>query len=299
MQGLKVGHFTDREKGTGLSVFLFDRPAVGAYLLCGSGSATHELAPLDPEGSVCNLHGLTLSGGSAFGLFTAEGVMRFLAERGMGLTLPNGVIPIVPAAAIYDLGYKKPEAPTAEDAYRACLNAYENNCDSGQMGAGTGATVGKIIPEATCMSSGIGYAEMALANGVNVVAYAVVNAVGDIRDAEGKIVAGARLANGKFADCRQFLLTGKGEEVLFFDHTNTTLVAVFTNAKFSKAELKRISKMAIAGLGQAVSPVFTCYDGDILFSISVGELAASVLTVGVLAAEVVRRAILNAVKDAQ
>lgn len=294
MDGLKVGHTTNTVNGTGVTVFLFEQPAVGAYFLAGSGPASHELAPLDPETSVQNLHGLVLSGGSAFGLNTASGAMRFLAEQGIGLRLPHGVVPIVPAVAIYDLAYKNALPPTAEDAYQACLSAKKNNTESGRIGAGTGATVGKIVPNAKHMTSGLGYASLSLANGLTVSAYAVVNAVGDVRNAEGKIIAGARWPNGEFADCQQFLIDGHGETILI-PQTNTTLVAVFTNAKFSKSELKRLAKMAVAGMARAITPVFTCYDGDILFAISIGTVAASILTTGTLAAEVVRQAIVHAV----
>lgn len=298
MQGLKVGHISHSDKGTGISVFLFDHQAVGAYLLCGSGPATHELATLEPDVSVPNLHALVLTGGSAFGLYAAKGVMRFLVERGIGLPLPHGVVPIVPAAGLYDLGYKKAEPPSEQDAYQACLDAQENNPASGRIGAGTGATIGKMIPEASRMTAGLGRAELTLANGVQVTAYAVVNAVGDVRDAQGNIIAGARLANGEFGDCTQFVMSGQGETV-FFKPGNTTLVAVFTNAAFSKAELKRVCKMAVAGMARAISPVFTCYDGDILFAVSVGEHQASVFTVGTLAAEAVRLAIVDAVKTSE
>lgn len=298
MENLKVGHFSHQENGTGISVFLFEQAAVGAYVLSGSGPASHELAPLDPETSVAYLHALVLSGGSAYGLFAAHGVMRYLTEHEIGLKLPHGVVPIVPAVAIYDLGYKKAIPPNEADAYQACLNAVENNTASGQIGAGTGASVGKTVPNAKRMTGGIGYAELSLPNGVKVCAYVVVNSVGDVIDQQGNIVAGAKLQNGEFADCTKFILSG-AEDPLFFKPSNTTLAAVFTNAKFTKSELKRVSKMAIAGMARAISPVFTCFDGDILFSISVGDKKASVLTVGTMGAEVVRLAILDAVKNAE
>jgi L-aminopeptidase/D-esterase-like protein len=297
MEGLKIGHFTHEENGTGVSVFLVEHAARGAYLLCGSGPASLELATLNTDTSVSHLHGLVLTGGSAFGLYAAKGVMRYLAEKGIGLALPHGVVPIVPAAGIYDLAYKKAIPPTDEDAYQACLSATVNNQQSGRRGAGTGATIGKIIPQAQRMSGGLGYAEITLPDGVQVIAYVVVNAVGDVRDMHGQIVAGARWANGEFADCKQFLISGQANEILIPRTENTTLAAVFTNAKFTKAELKRIAKMAIAGVAQAISPIFTCYDGDILFAISLGKLQAAVMTVGTMAAEAVRLAILDAVKE--
>lgn len=300
MKGLRVGHYTNRDDGTGLSVFLFDVPAVGAYLLSGSGPASHELAPLDPEGSVPYIHALMLSGGSAFGLYAAEGVMHYLVERGVGLSLPHGVVPIVPAAAIYDLAYKEANAPKAAAAYQACLDAEENNKLSGRIGAGTGATVGKLVFGAQQMTGGIGRAEITLPSGVSVVVYAVVNPVGDVKDVRQQIIAGARLPTGEFADCEKYLFAGGGED-LFASRisANTTLVAVFTDAKFNKAELKRIAKMAIAGMARAITPIFSCYDGDILFSVSLGDKSASVITIGTVAAELVRQAIVNAVEDSE
>lgn len=298
MKGLKVGHYTHREHSTGVSVFLFNKPATGAYVLCGAAPASHELATLEPEASVSVLHGLVLFGGSAFGLFAAEGVMRFLKEAGVGLALPHGgVVPIVPAAAIYDLAYGMAMPPSADDAYKACESAHEDNIESGAIGAGTGATVGKVIPNAHHMTSGIGRAEITLPSGLTVVAYAVVNAVGDVRNVAGEIIAGAKDDAGRFMDCAAFLLSGQGEALLIKQQAHTTLVSVFTNAAFTKSELKRVAKMGVAGMARAISPVFTDYDGDIVFAVSMGDMRASVLSVGALAAEVVQRAIVDAVKD--
>ena len=295
MNNLLIGHVTHQEYGTGLSVFIFPDGAVGSYQLCGSGPASHELAPLDPETSVAKLHGLLLTGGSAYGLTAVKGVMDYLTERQIGLPLPHGVVPIVPAAGIYDLIHKKAIAPTAEDAYQACQEAKLNNIESGMMGVGTGATIGKIIPTARRASAGLGRAELTLPSGVKVIAYVAVNAIGDVWD-KGEIIAGARAEDNRFADCTKTLLSGAAEAYLF-ERGHTTLAAVFTNASFTKSELKRVAKMGIAGMARAISPIFSCYDGDILFAISVGELNASVLTVGTLAAEAVRLAILDAVRD--
>lgn len=296
MDGLKVGHFTDNEKGTGVSVFLFDPEAVGSYVLCGGSPASHELAPLDPEASVSVIHGLLFAGGSAFGLHAAKGVMRFLIEKEIGLPLPHGLVPIVPTVAIYDLAYRKSVPPSEENAYQACVFARENNHESGRIGAGTGATVGKAIPNAKPMTGGIGRAELSLPNGVVVEAFALVNSVGDIYNAQGEIVAGACSDKGEKLNANKMLLSGIAEEIIF-PYAHTTLVAVFTNVKLSKEELKRLSKMAIAGLAKAISPVFTCYDGDILFSISLGNKSASLFTLGAMATEAVRLSILDAVKD--
>ena len=294
MQGLKIGHYTDVQNGTGISVFLLEK-ARGAYLLCGSGPASHELGPLEVNTSVDEVHALVLSGGSAFGLFSAKGVMQFLVENKIGVMLPHGVVPIVPAAAIYDLAYKNPVYPNDEQAYQACLNAKENNNSFGNIGAGTGATVGKLIPHAECMPGGFGYAEMSLGNGVEIIVCAVVNAVGDILE-NNKIISGAKLADGSFANCANFLMQATHNKNIF-PTANTSLVAVFVNAKFSKSELQRIAKMAIAGMARAIAPVFTCYDGDLMFVFSVGDKSASVINVGTAAAELVNRAIVKAVKE--
>ncbi len=295
MNNLLVGHVSHHDSGTGLSVFLFPEGAVGSYQLCGSGPASHELAPLDPETSVAKLHGLLLTGGSAYGLAAVKGVMDYLTERHIGLPLPHGVVPIVPAVGIYDLMNKKATTPSAEDAYKACTLAKADNTESGMLGAGTGATIGKIIPDAQKATAGLGRAELTLPSGVRVIAYVTVNAIGDVWD-KGRIVAGARANDGQFADCTKMLLSGAAEAYLF-ERGHTTLAAVFTNAVFSKAELKRVAKMGVAGMARAISPVFSCYDGDILFAISVGQLKASVLTIGAMAAEAVRLAILDAVRD--
>lgn len=297
MDGVKIGHYTNKAAGTGASVFIFENKGKGAYWVCGSSPATHELVVLDPDNSVANVDGLVLAGGSAYGLYAAQGMMTYLTEQGMGHATPHGVVPIVPAAAIYDLAFKEPTPPAAVDVYAACKSAIADNTATGRIGAGTGATVGKLIPTAKHMSGGLGRAELKLENGLQVLAYAVVNCVGDVRDTTGQIIAGARDEKG-FADCERYLLDGKAEQFLF-EHTNTTLVAVFTNGDFSKSELKRIAKMATAGLARAISPIFTRYDGDIVFCISIGRHAASELTTGTMAAEAVRLAIINAVQGAE
>lgn len=297
MRGLKIGHYTDTLHGTGVSVFLFEESAAGGYWICGSAPATHELAALDPDNSVPRCHGLVLTGGSAFGLHAAYGVMQYLQEKNIGHPVPSGVVPIVPAAAIYDLSYKSPVPPTAEHAYTACVHAATDNIERGRVGAGTGATVGKLIPYAKSMGSGIGRAVLAQSDGLEVAAYVVVNSVGDVHD-HGKMIAGARDVHGKFANCEQFLLSGQAENELF-SQGNTTLAAVFTNAALEKDVCKRIAKMAVAGLARAISPVFTRFDGDIVFCMSVGDIPASELTVGAMAAEAVRLAIVDAVKDSE
>jgi len=294
MKGVRIGHSTQEEHGTGLSVFIFDQSAIGSYCLCGSSPASHELGVLDLEANVTHIDGLLLSGGSAFGLAAVNGMMRWFREQKRGWATPHGLVPIVPAAAIYDLGVKKDLPPTEADAYQACQEASEDNSLTGRIGAGTGASVGKLIQDGNPMSGGLGRAEVTLANGVTVMAYAVVNSVGDVRNKKGNIIAGSRSQN-QFVDCEKFLLTGNHEKIAA--RHNTTLVALFTNAQFSKIELKRISKMAVAGMARAISPIFTRYDGDLIFSFSAGSHTAPEIVVGAMAAEATQLAIENAVKE--
>ncbi|MDR3476890.1 MAG: P1 family peptidase [Gammaproteobacteria bacterium] len=295
MKGLKVGHYTHEMHGTGASVFIFDESAVGAYCLCGSSPASHELGTLALDANVTHVNGLALLGGSAFGLPAVNGMMRWLHEQKRGWATPHGAVPIVPAAAIYDLGVKKDLPPTEFEVYEACVLAKEDNKASGRIGAGTGASVGKVIQKAKRMSGGLGRAEISLPNGTSVLAYAVVNAVGDVLDESGRILAGARLENGEFGNCENYLLSGAPEENLSSE--NTTLIALFTNARFSKIELGRIAKMAIAGMARAISPIFSRYDGDLVFAFSLGDKVAAEMVVGAMAAQAIQRAIMNAVEE--
>lgn len=294
MESLKVGHYTNLTGTTGLSVFLFDQPAVASTFICGASPATRESRILDLDSNANEINGLVFTGGSAFGLGAVDGVMEYLTHHQKGHLMPHGgVVPLVPAAAIYDLAIGVSSPPTKENAYAACENARALNYENGRIGAGTGATVGKLIPNSKRMSGGLGCAEMALTSGVRVLVYAVVNAVGDIVDAKGKIIAGAILRDGSFGNCEKFLTSGEEER---YNQSNTTLIAIFTNVKFSKIELVRIAKMATAGMARAISPVFTRYDGDIIFAVSLGSQLASELTVGALAVEATRRAVLAGVQ---
>jgi len=295
MEFLKVGHCTRAAEGTGVTVFLFTVPAKGTYLVCGSSPATHELATLELDANVTHVDALLFTGGSAFGLSAVSGVMRWCQEQQKGHPTSQGAVPIVPAAGLYDLGVGQPSVPTADDAYAACQAAYENNILQGNIGAGTGASIGKLVPHAERMRGGLGYAELALDKGVMVSAYVAVNALGDVRDASGQIIAGARWPNGEFANCERHLLSGQTPAIS--PSSNTTLVAVFTNVDFSKIQLRRIAKVAMAGMARAISPVFTRYDGDIIFCFSLGKHHASEEVVSTMAAEAVRQAIVNSVQN--
>ncbi len=295
-----VGHTTDVVRATGLTVFLFEKPLPAACYVCGAAPASSELATLALVSPITAIHALVLTGGSAFGLGAVMGVMTFLQQRGQGVKTRHGYVPIVPAAAIYDLGAGDPQAaPTPADALLACemaVSAQSVDHLSGQVGAGTGARVGKLVPNAEPMAGGLGWAQRRLPDGLTVTAWAVVNSRGDVRDWHGNIIAGARFADGQFADCEKFLLSGQAATP-FTTELNTTLVAIFIDAALTRDALQRIARVATTGIARAISPVFTRFDGDIVFCVATGQMAADEEVVSVLAANVVQAAIIHAVMD--
>ncbi len=268
--GLLVGHTTNNTSKTGCTVVL--GPVGGmraAAFIRGRASGTREMDALSPRHLVPNIHAILLTGGSAYGLGAADGVMKWLSERGRGFDVGVGVVPIVPTAVVFDLAYGEPVFPTPEDGYSACENS-SRDVSEGSVGAGTGATVGKVAGAACAMKGGIGtWSEK---NGEKVVgALAVVNAFGDIRNATGEILAGARDSNG-FVDTRCYLQSGgKPGGAFARPGTNTTLVAVATNVGMSRIGLAKLAQMAADALSKRITPVGTQYDGDIVFAMSVGE----------------------------
>ncbi|MBS0649501.1 MAG: P1 family peptidase [Verrucomicrobia bacterium] len=292
IEGLKVGHRT--LQNTGLTVFLLDRHAPCGWWLCGSAPAMCEVNLLDPEATVDHIDALLFTGGSAFGLGAANGVMQWLNEQERGYPTRYGGVPIVPAAAIYDLSKEK-SYPVAKDGYEACVHASTENHLQGAIGAGAGATVGKLLESARPMRGGIGYS-LVESNGIKVLAYALVNSLGDIVDPQGKIIAGAVKEDGNFAHLEESLRRGLTSH-LDIPLPNTTLIALFTNAAFDKSELTRLAKTAVSGMARAIRPVFTKYDGDALFFVSLGSKPADELLVSTLAIHATEQAIRHAVKD--
>lgn len=287
LPGFKVGHYTDTDAQTGLTVILPEKPARCHYHICGGAPATHELAVLESDHLVDHIDALLLTGGSAFGLSAVAGVMQYLLEKDRGYPTDTTRVPIVPAAAIYDLSVGENIYPDRKNAYFACHDA-TTECGHGAIGAGTGARVGKLFSKAEKMAGGVGSCSLSLGE-VQVTAIAVVNCVGDIIGSEGEIVAGAKI-NDKFINTQEYLLAGHSSHSEL-QGQNTTLVAVMTNANFSSSGLKRLAKMACAGIAKAIQPAFTPYDGDIVFALSSGEVEADMLTVGCLAAKAVAEAI--------
>jgi L-aminopeptidase/D-esterase-like protein len=308
--GVLVGHAADPVGLTGCTAILFQIPAVAGVDVRGSSPGTRETDLLSPTGRVGETHGILLTGGSAFGLAAADGVVRFLQERGVGYDVRVARVPLVPAAVLFDLAVGDPKArPGPAMGYEAASSAASGEFPQGSVGAGTGATVGKVLGPGRAMKGGVGSASVGLSGGLVVAALAAVNAFGDVRDpSTGEIVAGPRLADGTLADSVEHL-----EEAARFMRwgENTTLAVVATNARLTKPQATKVSQMAHDGLARAISPVHTSMDGDLIFAASVGGPAdgyvpsnvppgvtAAPDVVGAWGARVVERAVLRAVRSA-
>ena len=301
--GIKVGHATDLEGLTGCTVILCEGGAAAGVEIRGYATGTQEIDTLHPMHVTDRIHGLVLSGGSAFGLESASGVRRYLENKGIGFDVRVARVPIVPAAILFDLALGKASArPTREMGMTAAALANDGPVVEGNVGAGTGASVGKIHGMARAMKGGIGTATVAMEGkyqGVLVSALAAVNAWGDVRDpATGKIIAGARAS----ASSKEFVDTVKelkrGVLAPATSISNTTLVAVATNASLSKLEATRVAQLAHAGLTRAVWPAHTRIDGDVVFCLAPmgGKHQADVDALGVAASEAVAEAIVRAVR---
>jgi L-aminopeptidase/D-esterase-like protein len=299
--GLKVGHHTLSERPTGCTVILAESGAVAGVDVRGSAPGTRETDLLNPVNLVDKVHAVVLTGGSAFGLDAASGVMRFLDERGIGFTTPFGPVPIVPAAVIFDLGVGNPRIrPTADCGHRAASAASNLPVQEGNVGAGAGATVGKAAGASRAMKGGLGSASIRTPDGLIVTALVVVNAFGDVIDpATGSVMAGVRTADGRsLADVRVLLRAGAGTDRPF--GMSTTIGVIATNATLTKTEATKVAQMAHDGIARAVAPAHTMFDGDTLFALATGERGgpANVSAIGALAADAVTDAIVRAVRAA-
>jgi L-aminopeptidase/D-esterase-like protein len=303
--GLKVGHYTLAERPTGCTVVLAPKGAVAGVSVRGGSPGTRETDLLDPVSTVQQVHAIVLAGGSAFGLDAASGAMRWLEEKGIGLETRAGLVPIVPAAILYDLGLGDGKIrPTAECGYKAAAAATDGPVAEGNVGAGAGATVGKLLGPGRAMKGGLGSAALGLPDGLVVGALVAVNAVGDVVDpGTGRVVAGVRTSDGKgLADARRLLRSGVLDPSPAPPPTgeNTTIGVVATNARLSKAQATKVAQMAHDGLARALSPTHLPSDGDTVFALATGERAeADVGTVGALAAEALAEAIVRAVRAAK
>ncbi len=300
--GIKVGHYTNKDAATGCSVVLCETGAVAGVDVRGSAPGTRETDALRPMNLVDKAHAILLSGGTAFGLDAAGGVMRYLEEHGFGYETLVAKVPIVPAAIIFDLNIGDAKVrPGIEEGYKACLAATDKEVAEGCVGAGTGATVGKILGLGRAVKSGLGTASYNLAGGLVVAALAVVNAIGDVIDHKtGKIIAGARNQDGKgFLNTAELL----GQNRSYRAHSplpqNTTLGVVATNASLNKEQVNKLAQMAHDGLARAINPSHTMYDGDTIFALSLGSRTGDLNVLGTMAAEAMSYAIVRAVQQAE
>lgn len=300
LPGIRIGHASDFRGLTGCTVILAEGGAVCGVDIRGSAAGTRELAPCLPGHLVERVHAIFLTGGSAFGLDAARGVMEYLESRRVGFQAGQNRIPIVPGAVIFDLNIGSPKArPNAGMATRACRKATAD-VPEGSVGAGTGATVGKLFGITRATKGGVGFESRGLAGGVLVQALAVVNAFGDVVDpASGQVIAGARVAprSPQFVNTTEQMFRGKVRKS--FGASNTTLGVVMTNAALDRLQATKVAQMAQDGLARAIRPVHTQFDGDLVFVLSFGEKKADVNTLGTAAADVTARAIVRAVKTAR
>jgi len=304
VRGLSVGHWTDLARATGCTVVLAPEGGMrGACALRGRATGTRELDALHPRHLVGHIDAILLTGGSAYGLGAADGVMRWLRERGRGFPVgPAGVVPIVPTAVIFDFdlapGSKADRWPTADDAYRACAAAGSDVAE-GTVGAGTGATVGKVLGPRRAMKGGVGTWASRGEGDVVVGALVVLNAVGNILDGAGRILAGARGPDGAFADSLAYLAAGGAP---FGAAQNTTLAVVATNAALDRVGLESVAHAAGDALARRILPYGTVFDGDVVFAVSTAALASpprTPLQVEALAALAVPEAVERAVRLAR
>ena len=291
IDGITVGHATDLTARTGCTIVLCPAGATAGVDVRGAAPGTRETEALRPGRLVQKAHAVLLTGGSAFGLDAASGVVQYLEEQNVGFPAGSVRVPIVPAAVIFDLGVGDANVrPDKEMGYQACLNATDEPVVMGAVGAGTGATVGKA-PGVTASPGGVGSACVRLDSGLIVAAIMVVNALGNVvRPRTGEILAGGK-ENGDFVDITERLLDAD-----LVQGTNTTIGVVATNATLSPAEVHRVAEMAHDGMARALRPAHTMFDGDTLFALATGShIGSRVNTVGILAAEVVAEAVVNAV----
>lgn len=310
ISGIKVGHAEDLNALTGCTVILLEDGAVGGVDQRGGAPGTRETDLLQPMHLVEQVHAILLTGGSAFGLDAATGVMRYLEERKIGFDTGVARVPIVPAAVLFDLAIGQSTVrPDAQMGYLACQHASTQPVQMGNIGAGCGACVGKILGVAQATKTGIGSACLTLSGGVKVAAIVAVNAFGDVIDPNnGKILAGARTLkkgplqvgeDGLYADTLQVMKTLIGRAVMgFATRGNTVIGLVATNARLNKEEVNKVAQMAQDGLARCLRPAHTMLDGDTIFAVATGLHRADVSTIGAFAAEAVAQSILNGVLSA-
>jgi L-aminopeptidase/D-esterase-like protein len=300
--GIEIGHFTDSRRPTGCTVVLAREGAVAGVDVRGAAPGTRETDLLAPTNLVEKVHGVLLAGGSAWGLDAASGVMRWLEEQGAGLDVRAGRLPLVPGAVLFDLMVGDAKIrPDAQAGYEACQAASSRAPAEGNVGAGSGAAVGKLFGIERAMKGGIGTASVTV-DGVTVGAIIACNALGDVIDPEsGRPIAGVRTKNGKsLADARRAILKGEAPRPVLAG-TNTTIGVIATDAAITKAQASRLATMAHDGLARTINPVHTMSDGDTLFALGTGRANKSpgMMVLGTMAAEATARAVVRAVLAAE
>jgi L-aminopeptidase/D-esterase-like protein len=303
VEGIEVGHWTDLEAATGCTVVLCRQGAVGGVDVRGSAPGTRETDLMRPLSLVRQAHAVLLTGGSAYGLDAAGGVMRWLEEQKIGHQVGVGVVPIVASAVLFDLAIGRSDVrPSPESGYAACQSANAGPVDEGCVGAGTGATVGKLLGQASVTKSGLGTAAQRIAGQVTVGALVAVNALGDVVDpGTGEILAGLRDPAGQgFLNTVERLHGDLSDTMLGFP-SNTTLAVVATDAALTKEGANKMAQMAHDGLAQAIRPAHTMLDGDTVFALTTGrrsEASTDVTAIGAVAASVLADAVVRAVQQA-
>lgn len=311
VRGIEVGHAQDEEALTGCTVILCRKGAVAGVDARGGAPGTRETDLLNPINLVEKVHAVVLAGGSAFGLDAASGVMRYLEEKKIGFNAGAAKVPIVPSAILYDLNLGRADVrPDSDMGALAAAVAVSTPPAEGNVGAGTGASVGKMFGTALAMKSGLGTASMDIGGGVIVGAIVAVNAFGDVVDPKtGEIIAGLRSGKvgplrvgkkGQFADTLAVMKSPIGRGILgFASRANTVIGVVAANAKLTKAQATKVAQMAQDGIARTIRPAHTMLDGDVIFALSTGAKKADVSVVGAFAAEVMAQAIIRAVKTAK
>jgi len=292
LKKIKIGHWDDQERGTGCTVILLPPCNITSGVLLGNAPGTREFALLNPECKVEEVNAILLAGGSAMGLGASQGVAEYLKEKNIGYETPFGKVPIVVTAVIFDLGVGNPEAyPTVENGYIATKRA-KNDLNCGNIGVGMGATVGKWMGLNYAMKGGFGIFSKEK-EGISVVAMTVVNALGDVLNSDGSVLAGARHPDGGFWAEKIGYSSFMSRNI---PRENTTLSVVVTDAKLSKLETYMLAKRASQGLIRTLRPVNTSYDGDLVIAVSLGESETDKETVFEMAQDVVSDSIRKAVK---
>lgn len=303
VRGIEVGHWTDLDAATGCTVIVCRQGAVGGVDVRGSAPGTRETDFLRPVNLMQQAHAIVLSGGSAYGLDAASGVMRWLEEQGIGFNVGVAVVPLVASAVLFDLTIGRPDVrPGPEAGYAACQAATDGPVAEGCIGAGTGATVGKLLGPQFATKSGLGSAARRIAGDITVGAIVAVNAFGDVVDpATGKLIAGTRNPTGQGFVNTMERLHGELDQTMLGFPSNTTLAVVATDAVLSKEGATKMAQMAHDGLAQAIRPIHTMVDGDTVFALATGQqtkVPVNVSVVGAVAASVLAEAVVRAVNQA-